>query len=225
VSRISPFKKVLLSAMVIGGLSFFTLANTFAVLNSEGSNTGSTIASGTLTIGNTVGAGTSCFSYTSATNSNASCDALFSSASLAYPGTPVTVHVTIQNAGTIKASALSIYMPSCTATASPGAPTPGGGNPCSTGGAMMYISESNSTFTTNSCVFPTSSGTCSFIANTVNALATTRNDANHMFTLGTTGLAPGASRYFIVAMQLPSTAANTLQGEEALFKLTWNLSQ
>ena len=117
-------------------------------------------------------------------------------------------------------------MPSCTAAATTGAGSlAGGGNPCATGGAMLYISESNSTFTTNSCVWPQTSGTCTFLGNTLNSLATTKNDANHMATLGTTGLAAGASRYFIVGLELPSTAANNLQGESAVFNLTWNLAQ
>ena len=218
-------KKVLLSLMVIGSLTFFTVGGTYAVLNSETSNTKSSVASGTLTLGNTVASGTTCFSYTSTTNSNATCDALFTDSTLNYPGTASTVHVTITNNGTVPASALAIYMPSCTAAASPGAPSPGGGNPCDTNGAMMTIDESNSSFTSHSCVYPQTSGTCSYVNNTLYALATTKYDATHMLTLGTGGLAAGASRYFIIGMELPSTASNSLQGEEAQFDLTWNLSQ
>ena len=220
----SAIKRVLLSLMVVGGLSFFTLAGTYAVLNSETSNTKSTIASGTLTLGNTVASGSTCFSYSSSSNSNTGCDALFSSASLNYPGVATTVHVTITNNGTVPASALSIYMPSCATVTSPGAPSPGGGNPCGTGGPMMYIDESNAAFTSHSCVYPTTGGTCSYSANTLYYLAATKNSSTSMYTLPGT-LAAGASRYFIVGMELPATASNAMQGEAAQFDLTWNASQ
>lgn len=219
-------KKVLLSFIVVGGLSFFTLASTFAVLNSESSNARGSIASGTLTLGNKVNSGTTCFSYTATANSNSTCTALFSNSPLQYPGTAsAAVDVTITNQGSIPASALAIYMPSCTAVTSPSAPSPGGGNPCLTGGAMITIDESNAAFTSHSCVYPQTSGTCTFLANTMNALATTKTDSTHMVVLGSGGLAAGASRYFIITMELPSTAANNLQGEAAQFNLTWNLSQ
>jgi hypothetical protein len=219
-------KKVLLSFIVVGALSFFTLASTFAVLNSESSNAGGSITSGTLTLGNLVASGSTCFSYSSTTNSNSGCDAIFPSATLNYPGgTAVSVHVTITNEGSIKGSTLAIYMPSCTAVSSPSAPTPGGGSPCSTGGEMVTITETNSSWASPSCVYPQTSGTCTFLANTLNSLATTKYDSSHMVTLGSGGIAAGASRYFIVAMELPSSAANNLQGEAADFNLTWNLSQ
>lgn len=51
-------KKLLLSLIVIGILGSFTARGTYALLNAEGSNPGSSIASGTLTMDNTVGAST-----------------------------------------------------------------------------------------------------------------------------------------------------------------------
>ena len=38
------------------------------------------------------------------------------------------------------------------------------------------------------------------------------------------GPAAGATRYFKLGMQLPTNASNTLQGEEALFALTWHMT-
>ena len=217
-------KKVLLSMMVVGSLTFFTLAGTYAALNSETANKNATVASGTLVLGNKVASGSTCFSYSATDNSNASCDALFSSAGLNYPGVAATVDVTITNNGTVPASSLAVYMPSCTTVASPGAPSPGGGDMCATGGPMMYIDESNSSFTSHSCVYPTTGGTCAFSANTLNYLAAVKNGPTSTYPLPGT-LAAGASRYFIIGMELPSTAANALQGEAAQFDLTWNVSQ
>jgi hypothetical protein len=225
-------KKVLLSAMVVGGLSFFTLANTFAILSSQESNSAS-FASGTLTFSNTVNSGTACFSYglTGASNSNASCDALFTSSTLMYPGTPVYANVAIANTGSVRASSLAFYMPSCTAVASPSAPSPGGGNPCAANGAQMFIAETSSSYSLvgSKCVFPvasTSPCTGPFLTSTLN-FATTKFDASHVMALGVAGaqsLAAGATRYFVIGLQLPTTASNTLQGEEALFKITWLLT-
>jgi hypothetical protein len=218
-------KKMLLSLIVVGGFGCFTVTGTFALLNSEVQNNQSKISTGTLTFSNKVSTNTACLSYGAGTtgNVNASCDALFQSATLMYPGTPVTQRVTIANNGSIDGGNLSVYMPSCTVVTSPGAPTPGGGNPCSSGGAQIYIQETDSSFTPSSCVFPTIGGTCSFTANTLAYFASVANAPASAYSLGS-GPAHGASRYFVIGMQLPTNAANTLQGEEALFTLTWKLS-
>lgn len=219
-------KKVLASLIVVGALGCFTITGAYAVLSSETHNARASIASGTLTFSDQVNAATACLTYNgpaSPGNVNSSCDALFPSSTLMYPGTPATVHVTIANTGSIDGGALSVYMPSCTAMTSPGAPTPGGANPCTTGGAMIYIEESNAAFTTHSCLFPSAGGACAFAGNTMAYFSGTANNAGSAWSLGT-GPAAGTSRYFIVGMQLPSTASNALQGEEALFNLTWRLT-
>jgi hypothetical protein len=107
-------KKLLLSLIVIGILGSFTAGGTYALLSGEGSNPNESIASGTLTMNNTVGAST-CHSQdgtvtttppgtTSDTNSNitasaisggvttsstTTCATLFTSA-LLYPITAAT---------------------------------------------------------------------------------------------------------------------------------------
>jgi hypothetical protein len=219
-------KKVLLSFVVLGLLSFLTVTSAFALLNSETRNTGGKIASGTLTFSNKVNAGTVCLSYNgpaSPGNANTSCNALYTSSTLMYPGTPATAQVTIANNGSLDASDLSVYMPSCTAVTSPGAPTPGGADPCGVAGAQFYIQETNSSFTPTTCKYPAAAGTCSFNANSLFFFKASANSAPNAFDLGS-GPAHAQSRYFIVGMQLPTTAGNTLQGEEALFSLTWHMS-
>lgn len=219
-------KRVLMSMLVVGGLSMFTFANVFAVFTTETRNTGGTIASGTLTLTGTANAST-CFSYTGASasgNSNSGCAALFTNSTLFYPGDAATVNVTITNSGTLNGSSLTVYMPTCTTVSSPSAPSPGGGNACANGGPMVYIDESNSTFTAHSCVYPTVGGTCSYLANTLSYLASQKNSSSTSYALPG-GIAAGASRYFIIGMKMPTTASNTLQGEAAKFDLTWHLSQ
>lgn len=229
-------KRVLLSLLVVGGLSCFTLASTYALFNTEVTNANTAVSSGTLYLGNQPStSGTMCFSYNGlSNNSNASCSALTGSAVM-YPGGSVaTANVTITNGGTVPGSTLAVYLPSCSATATSGAPSPGGGNPCGTGGLELEIMETGSSFNTANCGtvsntscncrLPQTSGTCTLIANSLNTVATTKNSSTSMYGL-TGGLTAGQIRYFVIAMALPSSAANTLQGEAAQFNLTWNLSQ
>jgi hypothetical protein len=224
-SRTWPLKKVLLSMIVLGSLSFLTVTGAFALLNAETRNIGATFASGTLTFGNKVNAGTLCYSYggpVSPGNVNSSCGALFTSATQMYPGTPATSQVTIANNGSLDAK-LSVYMPSCTSVATPGAPSPGGADPCGSAGARFYIQETDLSFTPTTCRFPAAAGTCSFNANSLFFFKSNASTAPTAFDLGT-GPIHGQSRYFLIGMQLPSTASNALQGQEALFSLTWRVS-
>jgi hypothetical protein len=218
-------KKILLSMSVVGALSCFTITGTFALLNAESQNNRARISSGTFTFSNTVNTNAACYSYGagSSGNVNNGCNALFTSATEMYPGTPITQKVTITNDGSIGGATLSVFMPSCTAGTTPGAPAPGTGNPCASGGAQIYIQETNASFAPTSCVFPTTSPTCSFTASTLAYLATVANTAASAYSLGA-GPAPGASRYFLVGMQLPAGASNTLQGKMAQFGLTWHMS-
>ena len=213
--------------MAIGGLSFVTATGTFALLTSQEANRGGSISSGTLTMNNTVNAGTTCFSYTGAGTSgnvNPACLALFSSASQNYPGTPATATVTIKNSGSLPASDLGLYMASCTVAATPGAPTPGGGDPCAVGGAQFYVLETDSVGNPTYCWYPDdAAGACSFIADTLNTFAGNLNTIANALDLGA-GPVAGATRYFKIGMQLPTNASNTLQGEEALFALTWHMT-
>lgn len=218
-------KRVLLSLTLVGAVSCFTITGTFALLNSETQNTRGNISSGTLTFSNKVNTNAACFSYGagSSGNANTNCDALFVNTTEMYPGTAITQKVTITNDGSIDGSTLSVFMPSCTMVATPGAPTPGGGNPCASGGAQIYIQETDSSFTPTNCVFPTTAPTCPFSANTLSYFASVANTTASAFSIGT-GPAAGASRYFLIGMQLPVGASNALQGEQAVFGFTWHLS-
>jgi hypothetical protein len=217
-------KKILATMLLVGALSWLTVGGTFAVLNAQESNAQSSVASGTLTLSDTVETGSACFSYGpgSSANVNNTCQAVFTAASLAYPGTPLTSKITITNSGSVDASDLSVYMPSCTNIATPGAPAPGGGNPCASGGAQLYIQETDASWTPTTCWFSGSSP-CGFSASTLNTFSAGASSAATALDLGR-GPARGQSRYFVIGMQLPSNASNTLQGQAAQFGLTWHIT-
>jgi hypothetical protein len=219
-------KKVLASLIVIGALSSVTAGGTFALLNSQESNALTNVATGTLTFSNTVDTGTACFSYggpASPSNTNVACSAFFTSATQNYPGVPLIARLTLTNNGSLDISHLSVYMPSCTNGTTPGAPTPGGGNPCAAGGAQFYIQETTSGFAATNCLYPAAAGACAFGTDSLSIFATNANSTATALDLGA-GPAHAQARYFVIGMQLPSNASNTLQGQAAQFGLTWHIT-
>lgn len=226
-------KRILLSLVVIGLASTFSVGGTFAILKAEETNTGSTISTGTLTFSNTVGAST-CTSNGGTSNVNTSCSTLYSTPTLLYPGSSQSSTVTITNTGSIDIGSLAVYMPSCTHQASPGAGTnAGGGDPCADitdgsgnpDGALLSIEEDTSGGTATHCWWPDkAAGACSPSYSQDNyfaILAQYQNTATSTISVGS-GPAAGATRYFKVTVGLPANADPTLQGEEALFTLTWH---
>jgi hypothetical protein len=218
-------KKALLSALVIGGLGSFTVASTFAVLSSQSANPTSSLSSGTLTFGNKVGTGSTCNSYGagSTANVNPSCSAVFTATTQVYPGVPSTTNVQIVDNGSLDITDLSLFMESCTAGATSGAPA-NTGDPCGTGGLMLYLQETNSGGTDTTCWYPTQGpGSCAFAADTLS------NFVGNFFMLPlalSLGAGPvhGATRYFRIGVELPIGASNTLQGRSATFGLTWHIT-
>jgi hypothetical protein len=221
-------KKVLASLLVIGALSFVTVGGTFALLNSQESNAGISFAAGTLTLSNVVNSGTACFSYAgpaSPGNVNNTCQALFAGTTQNYPGgVPAIAKIKIFNNGSVDGSDLSVFMPSCSKVATPGAPAPGGGDPCAAGGALFYVQETDSSFNTAlKCWFPAGAGACSLLGDSLNIMYANHSSFAAAVDLGV-GPAHGQTRYFTVGMQLPSSASNTLQGQAAQFGLTWHIT-
>lgn len=220
-------KKILLSMMTVGSLSLFTIHFAFGALNTESVNSTNSISVGTLTLSDKVGA-TTCLSFggaASPANHNGTCSAMFSNSTLLYPGSVTTANVTVANTGSLDA-ALSLFMGSCTTTTSPNAAAAavGGGNPCTASDVNFYVEESNSTFTTHNCVWPSaSSSACPYTASTMYYMSQVANAESGAVSLGSLNHG-GTPRYFIIGVSLPTTASNTLQGEEADFSLTWRLS-
>lgn len=222
-------KQVLLTMLVVGALGTATVQRAYALFTTDEANPAATVGSGTLTFGTTVGTGSVCFSYggpSSPGNVNTACDALFTydPASEHYPGDSATATVTIANDGSLGASDLALYMPSCTSAATADAPAPGGGDPCAAGGAELYVQETQSDGTTPvTCWYPSGSTTCSFAADSLHTFSQTYTSSSAALDLGA-GPQASQTRYFTIGVALPSTAANTLQGEEAVFALTWHMT-
>ena len=102
----------------------------------------------------------------------------------------------------------------------------GTGSMC--GAVQLYIQQwTNSNFTgASTCVYGGGTATtCAFsAAKTMADYATNYGSSGTAQTIGS-GLASGASAYFTVAVQLPSTAGNSLQGRQATMDWTWHVDQ
>jgi hypothetical protein len=215
-------KRILVSMILIGSMSYLTVSGTFALLVGETSNNASNISTGTLTFSNTVTS--TCLSNAGTLNVNTSCDALFSSSTLMYPGALATAKVTLKDTGSLTAKNLYVYMPSCTHTTSPLAPTIAGAtDPCAINGAQFYVQETDASWNATKCWYPAGPTTCALSASTLFGFKATYASSGGALSLGG-GPAGLGSRYFIIGLELPTTAANTLQGQEALFDLTWGMS-
>lgn len=219
-------KQLLASLMAIGGLSSLTVGGTFALFRSEETNIGSKVATGTLTLNDKVGEGATCYSYKGeagkepSKNANEACQALFTSASLNYPGTAATARVKITDDGSLDAKDLELYMPSCAAENTPSAPSPGAGNPCSTEGDEMYVQETSSSWEATECRYPAGAGACKWVANTLYIFSQNYKSTASALDLGS-GPEHEKARYFEVALRIPSAASNELQGRQAAFGLTF----
>lgn len=245
----STLKKLLLSLIVVGLLGSVTYKRTDALLQGDTQHRGSSVASATLTAGDTVYTNASTFPATSLTggtpckseaaaskdNYNGACDTLKwdPSTGLRFPGQVVYAFVSIKNSGSIDARNLQLSIPTCTSAWTSGLPSyvpasiGAGGDPCAAG-LDMYVQEVSSftggTLTNTQCVFPedvySSPATdCS----TVWQADTVGGLAGiNCWDLGST--AAQATRYFVVGMRLdPSTSTNAIQGRTAIVTLAWHL--
>jgi hypothetical protein len=246
-SSLALAKKLLLSLVVVGLLGSLTYKRVDATLSANTTNLSSSIATGTLVVGDTVDTqsagsythGTQCTSWSATTknNYNANCDvlALDPAAGLRFPGQVVKAYVAIQNAGSLPAAQLQLSMPTCITVDTFGAPayvdasTGGTGEYCATnggGGLEMYVQEVDSTFAlaaSLNCVFPedyygTPAHDCS---------TNWRQDSGSALpTVSCWDLGPEAAyttRYFVIAFQIDPLAPNTLQGKTVRFTLRWHL--
>ena len=106
-------KKVLLAVMAIAAAAYLGTGGTFATFSADTSNSGDSIASGTLTMDNQVNSGTLCLSANGAVNSNPNCDKVVNITNVA-PGvftSTSTASVTIRNTGTIDATNFYLSAP------------------------------------------------------------------------------------------------------------------
>ena len=234
-SRTRTLKRALASLVAVGALGSLSVSGTYAILTSEETNAGSTVSAGTLTFGNSVDGGATCYSYagpSSPGNVNGSCSALLSSATQHYPGDTATSTVRIANNGSLDIADLGVYMPSCTSAATPGAGSnAGGGDPCSyitdgggnPTGPYFSIQETDSSGNPTTCWYPVpGAGACAaYPDDTLFIFADGVASAAAALDLGA-GPAHGQSRYFAITVQLPTNADPRLQGQQAVFSLAWH---
>ncbi|HET6810439.1 MAG TPA: hypothetical protein VFH50_05455 [Acidimicrobiales bacterium] len=229
-------RKPLIVAMAVGLAAAGAGAGAFASFSAETTNSNNVFATGTLILSDTVGSGTTCFSY-NGTNNSASCSAsdqqLVASATLNKPGQTQYADVTLTGAGTIDASALKIYGPAvCSDGNGTDTHVTGTGSLC--GNVQWFVEEdTDNTFSTpvsSGCLYGHANGNGCDFAGTYplstffgSGAGGHVGSANALTLPGT--LASGTSRYFRVGFNLPASADNTFQNRTASFALTWHADQ
>ena len=220
---------MLLSGMVLVASGALVGAGTFASFNAQTKNDGNVLSTGTLVLSNTKQGGTACLSTaggTTDTNSNDSCSTLIN-LTVQKPGDTGSANLTIKNDGSLAASTLKAFSGACTNSDASSETYHGTGLPCDK--VQLYIQQySDAAFTLPSaCVYggATVLNTCDFsdAAKTLSAFQTSHSSSTNGLSVGNLGA--GSSRYFKVAVQLPSSADNSYQGRQSSFDLTWSAAQ
>ncbi|MEY2406942.1 MAG: hypothetical protein QOG39_1858 [Acidimicrobiaceae bacterium] len=223
-SEISFVRKLLLTIMVIGAMGSTFGAGTLASYNASTTNASSTFETGTVTLSNlTPVTNTTCFSYGASasgfSNGNANtCDSVFALTAQTPTSTPTTVNLTLQNVGDQAGGTLVVF-PSvaCTGTTAQIAL-------CSA--IQLTIQETNSSFTATACRYDidNTGTTCALDpTRTLTHFGATYSSASPN-TLGGTGMAVSAFRYFQIKIQLPLTNSdNSIQSTSVSFGFTWAL--
>jgi hypothetical protein len=162
------------------------------------------------------------------------CDAAYSATVLMYPGVVQKADFTLSNDGSLTSvtpPSVTFFMPSCTKVDTPGIPAYAhlGADPCALNGAIFYVQETQSDFTTTDashhCWYPSIATVCPTTGSLFDFWSNQGyNDATFGLSLGN-GPNRGGSRYFVVGTELPANASNLLQGESATFRLGWYLQQ
>lgn len=228
-------RKILLSLGAVAVVGAVVGGGTYATFNAQTANPGNVWANGTLILSNKVGTGTTCLSTGAATNTdtnvNASCDALFSGATLRKPNDSATVNVAVKNEGSLNAAALKLHASACTAGDTAGETYKGSADPCDK--VQLYVQRwtdpartvpaacvygSAGALTPNTCDF----GAAGAEAKTLGAFATA-NTSTAPLDLG--GLNTGTTGYYTLGVKLPQATGNAYQGRRASIDFTWTLEQ
>ena len=214
------------------GLAALLLAGaggTFASFTASTSNN-STFATGTLVLSDQKNELTPCLSTGAGTNTDTNdfaCDQLFTLA-VQKPGDSATVNITLENEGSIDASALQLFASAACSSIDDGDESyHGGGDLCDELRFSVQEWTDGDRDTVQACHFggTTVANTCDFDNATFTAayFATEYPDFNDVIALGT--MATGALRYFTLAVALPLAAGNDVQGLEATFGVKWRIVQ
>jgi len=244
--------RVLISLMVVGVIVGMVGSGTFASFNALTKNTAS-ITAGALVLGDTLNAGSECFSaggtapsnpQTVSSGNSTACAGVWS-ITTQTPGTAITpLQMTIRNAGNLSASALDLHAQAACADSTNGSGYNGGGSLCAQ--IQLEIEQyTDGTFGTPShCWYGSASaGVCLAEANktpggcTVATCSYPFSDATHTLSnfgstvtsaapINTGALAAGGGKaYFLVFANLPSTSGDSFQGRRADLTFTWEILQ
>jgi hypothetical protein len=222
-------RKILLTATVVVVLVAGVGFGSFATFTAQTNNPGNVFAHGTLVLSNTKQGGTACLSTgggNTNSNVNAACDQLLN-LTVKKPGDSGTVNLTLKNVGSINASTFKVFSPTCTNADAGAESYHGTGSPCSI--LQLYVQQwSDAAFSTPlACLYGGATGnTCNFsdTTKTLGAFATTYSSSSNGLSIGS-GLNGGASAYFTIGVQSPSSADNTYQGRQATQDFDWYISQ
>jgi hypothetical protein len=223
-------QKMLLSVGVVAGIGVLAGAGTFATFTAQTTNPSNTFANGTLVLSNKVNAGAVCLSTgggNTDSNSNGSCSTAFN-LSVKAPGDSGTTDITLQNVGSLAASALKAFSASCTDADAVGENYHGTGSPC--GIVQIYIQQYSDAFTTASgCLYGGATGAICDFSNTAKTLSSFVADHTNLaagLSAGSLAASGGADTTWIrIGVKLPSTADNTYQGRSASMALNWHITQ
>jgi hypothetical protein len=229
--KLSLQKKVLLSLGVVAGIGALAGAGTFATFTAQTSNPNNTFADGTLVLSNTVGTATACLSTgggNTDTNANGLCDTAFS-LSVKAPGDSSTADITLENMGSLPASALKAFSGSCTDGDANGETYHGSGSAC--GKVQIYVQQYSDAFSTPSaCLYGGATGaTCNFsdATKTLTTFVTAYPNVGSGLSAGALTAAGGGSpkAWVRVGVKLPANADNSYQGRSASLALNWHITQ
>lgn len=221
-------RKVLVTALIVAAAAITLSVGSFATFNAQTTNPNNSIAFGTLILSNTKQGGAACLSTgggNTDSNANGSCDTLLSLSARA-PGDSGSGNLTIQNVGSLNASALKLFSTACSNSDAAGESYHGTGLPC--GKVQVTVQQwSDAGFTTPSaCLYGGAVGaTCDFSDTTKTLAAFVSAYPNAAAGLGIGALNAGASRYFTISVMLPMDADNSYQGRQATIDFNWFIEQ
>jgi predicted ribosomally synthesized peptide with SipW-like signal peptide len=225
-------RKVLLSIGVVAGIGSLAGAGTFASFTAQDKNPGNTFASGTLVLSDTAPTGTACLStgagVNTDTNVNDTCTTAYA-LSVRKPGDSATANITLQNVGTLPASALKLFSTTCTNSDAAAETYHGTGLPCAK--VQVYVQKwtSSARTTAVSCLYGgATANVCDFTDATKTLAAFSTAYPSGATTLGAgtlTAVGTGDTAWITIGVKLPSDADNTFQGRTATNDFTWLIEQ
>ena len=220
--------KFMVTAGVASAMCAATVVVTATTVGNRPAPVDHTPTSGSLVLGNTVQSGRVCLSTggPDAIGDRGPCEALFD-LTTRQPGDFGAANFTLENRGTTAAGNVRVYGSACADGDAHTEAYHGSASPCSS--VQLIIQEwKDPKFSVPSlCVYGGGDGARCDWSNASKTLGAYGHSHGVRQTAQSVGgpLAAGAARYFTVAVRLPPTAQNTLQGRAATQDFNWELLQ